>query len=486
MTQEQAALADLVTQLAQAHVVVVGDVMLDRFISGTVERISPEAPIPIFKVTGETRMLGGAGNVVRNLATLGAATHFVGVIGNDRTGDEVASLLDQEDRATASLLTDDARPTTLKARYVAAGQQMLRADEEKSGPLTPALRADLLNAVETVLQPGSVLVLSDYGKGVLGKGLARDLIKMAEGKDIAVLVDPKGKDFSIYRGATLLTPNLKELSGAVGYDVKGDEAVIAAAHTVIDDAGLKGLLVTRSAEGMTLVAEDVDIHHQPAKAREVFDVSGAGDTVVATLAAALGAGAALPDAMRLANVAAGIAVGKVGTAAVRAADVQAELEHEDQRIEAKLAIRETVVDQVARWRRQGLSVGFTNGCFDLLHPGHVSLLNQAKTVCDRLIVGLNSDASVKRLKGETRPVQDEHARATVLGSMGSVDAVVVFDEDTPLELITALEPDVLVKGADYAKHEVVGADVVERRGGKVVLADLKAGHSTTNTIKRIL
>jgi D-beta-D-heptose 7-phosphate kinase/D-beta-D-heptose 1-phosphate adenosyltransferase len=384
------------------------------------------------------------------------------------------------------LVVEQGRQTTIKTRFSASSQQLLRTDRETLSALAPLSQDNLLTNAVTLLPKVGVVVLSDYGKGVLSKAMIRSLIDGAQAAGRPVVVDPKGIDYAIYAGATLVTPNRKELHEATGLAVDNDDAIVAAARRLIAECAIANVLVTRSQDGMTLVTHDGGVHHLPAEAREVFDVSGAGDTVVAAMAAAMAAGAPLLEAAQLANLAAGIVVGKVGTAVVYASDLVAALHHSEvDAVEAKVASRAGAVDHVARWRRKGQKVGFTNGCFDLLHPGHISLLTQARAQCDRLVVGLNSDQSVKRLKGESRPVQSESSRATVLASLANVDLVVIFDEDTPLELISALLPDVLVKGADYTVDQVVGADLVQGWGGRVVLADLAEGHSTTATIARM-
>jgi D-beta-D-heptose 7-phosphate kinase/D-beta-D-heptose 1-phosphate adenosyltransferase len=480
------ALAPRVSALKQVPVLCVGDVMLDQFVYGDVERISPEAPIPVLRVRREAAMLGGAGNVVRNLVSLGAVPHFVSLVGDDMAGREVTRLIGELAEVNPVLVVEQGRQTTIKTRFSAGSQQLLRADRETSSALTGKSMDSLLADAVALLPKVGVVVLSDYGKGVLSKAMIRSLIDGARKAGRPVVVDPKGSDYSIYDGATLVTPNRKELHEATGLAVDDDEAIVAAARRLIDDCGIGNVLVTRSQDGMTLVEGDGAAHHLPAEAREVFDVSGAGDTVVAAMAAAIASGSPLLEAARLANVAAGIVVGKVGTAVVYASDLMVSLHHSEiDAVEAKVASRAGALDQVARWRRKGQKVGFTNGCFDLLHPGHISLISQARAQCDRLVVGLNSDQSVKRLKGESRPVQSETSRATVLASLANVDLVVIFDEDTPFDLIKALMPDVLVKGADYSVAQVVGADLVQGWGGRVVLADLAEGHSTTATIARM-
>jgi D-beta-D-heptose 7-phosphate kinase/D-beta-D-heptose 1-phosphate adenosyltransferase len=340
--------------------------------------------------------------------------------------------------------------------------------------------------VEAAIPDCGALVLSDYAKGVLTARGIQAMIAAARKAGKPVIVDPKGTDYARYRGATLLTPNRREIAEATQIPFDGDAGVEKASRRVIESYGVEGVVCTRGAEGLSLVTASGEAHHMPAAAREVFDVSGAGDTVVATLASSVAAGLSWPDAARLANVAAGIVVGKVGTAVAYANDLVRALQHDgDSGSDDKVATLEEAKDTIARWRRQGLTIGFTNGCFDLLHPGHVSLMSQAKAACDRLVVGLNSDASVRRLKGKDRPVQGEAARAAVLASLGTVDLVVVFAEDTPVELIRALRPNVLVKGADYRVDQVVGADLVHGWGGRVLLAELTPGHSTTATIRKL-
>jgi D-beta-D-heptose 7-phosphate kinase/D-beta-D-heptose 1-phosphate adenosyltransferase len=480
-----AELANHVERLAEARVLCVGDLMLDRFVHGEVERISPEAPIPVMRVGHETAMLGGAGNVVRNLVSLGASCTFVSVIGGDAAGHELATMIGEEPRVEPYLLTDPARVSTIKTRFLAAGQQLLRTDWEGAGAVSAAITDDLVRAAAGAVEGCEVVVLSDYGKGVVCGAVIDAVIERARVLETPVVVDPKGDDFARYRGATVITPNRQELAAATGLATDGDEAVVRAARRVIERCGIGTVLVTRSHEGMSLVGEE-GVAHLAAHAREVFDVSGAGDTVVAVFAAAHAAGLEMVDSARLANAAAGIVVTKVGTAAVFGSDLIRALHRSDVLSrDAKVMAAGPAADRIARWRRQGLAIGFTNGCFDLLHPGHVSLLRQARAACDRLLVGLNSDASAARIKGPGRPVQGEAARALLLASLEDVDLVVVFAEDTPLALIERFRPDVLVKGADYALSEVVGAELVHGYGGRVLLAEIEPGHSTSGTIARV-
>lgn len=462
----------------------VGDVMLDHYIYGRVERISPEAPVPVLHLEREERTLGGAGNVLRNLHALGVETCFISVTGTDTAGRDVSSMVASLGGAEAHVLAERGRTTTLKTRYVAGTQQLLRADHERIASLPADLRADIAKIAKDGVPHHGVVILSDYAKGVLGEGLAADIIAAAKAVGSIVVVDPKGSDYGIYRGADVLKPNRPELAAAAHTAVKTDDEVIAAARALIKAHDLGAILVTCGKDGMLLVEGNGATLKLPAEAREVFDVSGAGDTVVAVLAASLGAGASLADAARLANAAAGVVVGKIGTAVVEPTELEAALLNRDTIEQRKTLPLSLALDQIARWRRARLKIGFTNGCFDLLHPGHVSLLNQAKAACDRLIVGINSDPSVVRLKGPGRPVQNQEARAAVLSSLAAVDMVVIFDTDTPLELIEAIRPDVLVKGADYRLDQVVGGDIVQTYGGKVLLAELMPGFSTTATIAR--
>jgi D-beta-D-heptose 7-phosphate kinase/D-beta-D-heptose 1-phosphate adenosyltransferase len=484
MTGETAStLAAAVPTLAGTKVACVGDVMLDRFVYGDVVRLSPEAPIPVCRVSDETAMLGGAGNVVRNLVSLGAEVSFVTVTGDDDIARDVDLLIENLKGVTATILRLPGRPTTSKTRFVAGGQQLLRADRETAEAVDDATAGRLADAVEAALGDADVLIVSDYAKGVVTDGLMKRIVAAAAAAKVPLIVDPKSRNLGRYAGAALITPNLKELAEASDSDLGAEDAIVAAARDQIAAAGIGAMLVTRGAQGMSLVTGE-NATHFSSEAREVFDVSGAGDTVVATLAAGIAAGMPMLDAARLANVAAGIVVGKAGTAVVYPDDLLDELGGNPGASKTPQSL-EAALGRIRDWQARGDRVGFTNGCFDLLHPGHVSLLAQARAACDRLVVGLNSDASVKRLKGESRPMQTEAARAAVLGSLESVDLVIVFEEDTPERLLQAVRPDVLVKGADYTVETVVGADFVQSYGGKVVLADLVPGFSTTATIARM-
>ncbi len=473
-------------KLAEHRVLCVGDVMLDRYIYGQVERISPEAPIPVLRIQREAVTLGGAGNVVRNIAALGGHVDLIGVIGQDQAGYDIAKQITSLPQVTSYLLTDSSRPTTLKTRYVADGQQLLRADHEVSQSISADMEKQVLLRLRGSIDSSTVVILSDYAKGVLSDVVVKEAIKLAKEANRIILIDPKGRDFSRYFGATMLTPNRRELADATLTSIRTVEDAEKAARQLIDRYELEGILAKLGSDGVCLVLKGKPAQHFHATAREVYDVSGAGDTVVSTMALALAGGLSSADGAALANIAGSIVVGKIGTATVTRDELARELVHDQTRqSEQKIVSLAEATETAERWRKQGLKVGFTNGVFDLLHPGHLSLLRQARAACDRLIIGLNSDVSVKRLKGENRPIQNENARAAVLASLTDIDQVVIFSEDTPLTLIKAIRPSVLVKGADYKMDQVVGGDIVQSWGGQVILANLVEGQSTTATIAKL-
>jgi D-beta-D-heptose 7-phosphate kinase / D-beta-D-heptose 1-phosphate adenosyltransferase len=479
-------LASVARRFGEARVLVLGDVMLDRYVSGSASRLSPEAPIPVLRPSTRRVTLGGAANVARNVVVLGGQATLIGVIGEDADGAELTRLL--ENSGIVSLLVvAGGRPTTTKTRFMVGTHQLLRLDEESIVAIDAITATQVLQHFAGALPKADVVVLSDYAKGVLSDTVLAGALERAETSGLLVIADPKRPDFAAYHGATVLTPNENEVREATRINASNDVAAGQAGRRALDDAGCEAVLVTRSAKGVTLVQRDAPVLHLPTQAREVADVSGAGDTLVATLAVALGAGASLPEAAKLANITAGISVGKRDTATVGREELLRVLHLEELvATDRKVVTREEAADRAAAWRQQGLRVGFANGCFDLIHPGHVRLLAEARARCDRLIVALNTDDSVKRLKGPTRPLQNETARATVMASLASVDLVVLFAEDTPLALIEELRPDVLVKGADYRIDQVLGADLVRGWGGTVLLVELQPGYSTTGTIQRMI
>jgi D-beta-D-heptose 7-phosphate kinase/D-beta-D-heptose 1-phosphate adenosyltransferase len=473
---------------SRTTILCLGDIMLDCYAYCETERISPEAPVPVLLLKRTQGMLGGAGNVARNIASLGGRAILMGLLGRDRAGAEVEALIEGTAGLVGAHLTTAGRPTNCKTRYIASHQQIIRVDEESVGELAQSEERRVLAGYERALANVDAVVLSDYGKGVLSPGVVNFAIERGRAAGLPVFVDPKSEDFGCYRGATCITPNLKELSLASRMPVAGDAEVVAAARKVMHDAEAAAILVTRSEKGMILVEVAGDVHVERSRAREVFDVSGAGDTVIGVLALAHAAGQPMPSAMRLANTAAGIVVSKLGTATVEIDELIRERSREthvaDQNPAKCLSVTE-IEALVRRWKDRGLSVGFTNGCFDIMHAGHIALLAAARAHCDRLIVALNTDDSARRLKGPPRPVNALRDRCAVIAAVWAVDAVTSFDEDTPLDLIRRLKPDVLVKGGDYTIETVVGAEDVQAAGGRVVIVDLVGGHSTTATIGKL-
>jgi D-beta-D-heptose 7-phosphate kinase/D-beta-D-heptose 1-phosphate adenosyltransferase len=475
--------------IVRQTVLCIGDVMLDEFVYGEVSRISPEAPAPVIAVQRSETNIGGSGNVARNIASLGARCIFVGLIGEDDAGKTLKAALARESLIESVLISDPARPTTRKVRFVSEhfSTHMLRADWEKASPAAADIEQKLIDAILPLLSRADIVLLSDYAKGVLTARVIRNVIDAARKLGKRVIVDPKSVNFAIYRGATLLTPNRKEFAEATRSRADSQAAIATAAQDAMQLADCEAMLVTQSEYGMTLVPRNGEVIHVPAHSVKVRDVSGAGDTVVAALAVALATGADWETALRIANAAAAVAVGKKGTAIVTAREIRERILPPifltaEQKI---LATSKDLDAYLQSWREQGLRIGFTNGCFDILHPGHIQVLTAAaRAACDHLIVGLNSDASVRRLKGEGRPVQDEHARAHMLAALEAVDFVVVFDEDTPINLITQIKPHVLVKGGDYTRDQVVGHEIVEKEGGEVVLVDILPGFSTTSLVQR--
>lgn len=514
MTQT-ADLRKYINEMSNKSILVIGDIMLDRYFYGKVSRISPEAPVPVLHVAREGRMLGGAGNVIRNLDGLGVRSKLIAVIGDDREGEIVTNMLEaleNVDSENITLVKAD-RSTTVKSRYVANGQQLLRADEEDKSPVKAATEEQIIKLVKKQVTNCHTVILSDYDKGVLTPRVIEETIKLCREAGVKTLIDPKGNDYSIYSGSYVVTPNRDELSKATNNaPTVEDGEVVEAANKLISTSGIENVVATRSEDGMTIVQSAKEGTpprpvHIPTQALEVFDVSGAGDTVIATIAASLAVGANLVDSARIANIAGGIVVAKTGTAPIHAHEIIASLDEEgedsaslktgvDHLPTMKASVAQiydwdSAKKQVDEWQRHGMRVGLTNGCFDLLHPGHVQYLHEARGMCDRLIVALNTDASVKILKGADRPVQDEQSRANVIGALAAVDMVVHFgaenesDDNTASSIVEHLQPDIYVKGGDYKLEDVVEAKVAQSYGGEARVLSLVDGHSTTNSIEKI-
>src|SRR3954469_1711932 len=473
---------------SKAKILCLGDLMLDRFAYCDTERISPEAPVPVLLLQRTQSMLGGAGNVARNVAALGGQAILMGLLGPDPAGAEVRGLIADTPGLVDGHVASARRPTICKTRYLAGHQQIVRIDEENVRVLDDDERDALIVAADRAIPEVDAVILSDYGKAVLAPAVISAVVERARSLGVPVYVDPKSDDFRRYRGATCITPNQKELALAARMPVASDTEIIAAAQKVMRDAQADAILATRSEKAMVLVEGSGAVHLEAARAREVYDVSGAGDTVIAMLALASASGYSLPQAMRLANSAAGIVVSKLGTATVELDELMLDLSRDVRDREWHHAKYFTVAEAetlVRRWKSRGLRVGFTNGCFDILHAGHVSLLAAARAECDRLVVALNTDPGVRRLKGPERPVNSLADRSAVIAAVESVDAVISFDEETPIELIRRLRPDILVKGGDYTVEGVVGADLVQAAGGRVVLVELIEGRSTTRLIEAV-
>jgi D-beta-D-heptose 7-phosphate kinase/D-beta-D-heptose 1-phosphate adenosyltransferase len=477
---------DQIAQLAQGRVLVVGDAMIDHYVSGRVSRVSDEAPVPIIHVADERWTPGGAANVAANISALGGKAILIGVTGEDAGATILGDVLSRLGGAVeAHLVREAGRPTTIKTRYMGGQHQIVRVDREQPSPISRASEDRLIAAVEKLAPGCGAVTISDYAKGAVTDRVLQAAIDAGRKAGASVVIDPKRSDWSAYRGAGVITPNRKELQLAARAPCGSDAECAFAAGVAIKATGA-AILLTRSESGMSLFREGEAPLHLAAKAREVFDVSGAGDTVAGAVALALAAGLPPEAAMHIANIAAGIVVGKRGTATASPAELLAELGAGDRGLTgAPGALSLTEVKALReRWGREGRSVGFTNGVFDILHLGHVSLLRQAASACDRLIVALNTDASVRALKGPDRPMQSEAVRASVMAAMKGVDAVVMFGEATPESLIRELLPDVLVKGADYAEDQIVGAGIVRARGGRVLRVSLVDGQSTTKVIEK--
>jgi D-beta-D-heptose 7-phosphate kinase/D-beta-D-heptose 1-phosphate adenosyltransferase len=465
-----------------SRVIVVGDIILDRYIWGDVARISPEAPVPVVRVRRRTMNLGGAGNVAMNLMGLDCPLVLIGAIGDDDAGQQVIDLLEAAD-IPHFLITRLDHPTTTKTRIIGQNQQLLRLDDEITDPVGPGHTEQIKKILDQNLPLATAVILSDYGKGTLSAEMSAHVIAACRARQIPVFVDPKGVSWEHYHSAFCITPNSLELSQIAPFDDAHHSQLESQALKTIQRLNLEWLLVTRGARGMSLVRSAHPTFQIAAQTQEVFDVSGAGDTVIATTAAAYGAGISMPEAAELANLAAGIVIGKIGTQPIDGIMLQQAIQNLAQAKTNKVVNDRVALDLIAEWRSQGKQIVFTNGCFDILHVGHIKLLHAASEQGDRLIVGLNSDSSVKKLKGQSRPIVPEGERAAILSNIKGVDLVIIFKEETPENLIHRFNPDVLVKGGDYSVETVVGHDIVQKQGGRVVIVPLQEGVSTSNLIE---
>ncbi len=462
------------------HILVVGDLMIDHYLWGSCERISPEAPVQVVDIAKETTVLGGAGNVINNLVTLGAKVSVSSVIGDDDIGVELIGMLRSLDVDTSNIVTQKGRKTSKKSRVIASSQQILRYDKESKEQISKIVADDIVSSLQDMMHNYDAVILSDYGKGVLSDELCQGIIKLCSKNSVKVLVDPKGSDYSKYKGAYLLTPNKKEAMMATKIEIKDKISLELALLKLKGVCELGISMITLSEDGIATYEDEMKIF--PTVAKEVFDVTGAGDTVIASIAYALSAGANIDKAASFANLAAGVVVGKIGSATVTLDEIEEyEATLHKSTSDAHIKSFDEIKAVVERYRKNGKKVVFTNGCFDILHVGHVKYLQEAKSFGDVLIVGLNSDASVKRIKGASRPINVAEDRAYLLAALEAVDFVVPFEDDTPYELIKMIEPDTLVKGGDYEGKEVVGTEFA----GELKLVDFVDGKSTTKTIQRI-
>ena len=462
------------------NILVIGDLMIDHYLWGSCDRISPEAPVQVVNVKKESSVLGGAGNVINNLVTLGSVVDVISVIGNDSVANELKSLLEKIDVPTSNLVVENNRKTSKKSRLIASQQQVLRYDMESIDDINENSHKQIIQTLEKNIDKYSSIILSDYGKGVLTTNLTKEIIKIANKNSIKVLVDPKGKDYSKYKGSYTLTPNKKEAMEATNIDIKDESSLIEALKSLKTQCSLEVSLITLSEQGIAIFDDELTI--KPTVAREVYDVTGAGDTVIASIAFALGNNLDIKDAIYFANLAAGVVVGKIGSATTTLDEIY-EYEYSLHKSNSTSHIKtfDEIKTLSSKLHSQGKKIVFTNGCFDILHVGHVKYLEVAKSYGDVLILGLNADSSVRKLKGPTRPINTQDDRAYILASLESVDYVVIFEEETPYELIKLIKPHVLVKGGDYEGKEVVGQDIAD----ELKLVQFVDGKSTTNTIKRI-
>jgi D-beta-D-heptose 7-phosphate kinase/D-beta-D-heptose 1-phosphate adenosyltransferase len=465
----------------QKRILVIGDLMIDHYLWGSCNRISPEAPVQVVDIKSETTVLGGAGNVVNNLCALGADVTVMSVIGDDEVADELSIMLDTLG-VERFLILDENRKTTKKSRIIASHQQVVRYDKESKNEIDNECEKVLVFKIFETIDRYDLVIMSDYGKGVLTESLIHKIIFAASGANLKVLVDPKGEDYSKYRGAYLLTPNKTEATMATGVEITDDVSLLKALKKLRDSASLEVPMITLSEDGIAILGENDTIIKKPTVAREVYDVTGAGDTVIASLGYCLAKGIGIEASLEFANLAAGVVVGKLGSATATIEEIEEYKStlHKSS-IESHIKTFKEIEQTVERLKKNGKKIVFTNGCFDILHRGHVSYLDVAKSFGDVLILGLNSDESVRRLKGDDRPINNQDDRGFILAALESVDYVVNFSEDTPYELIKIVQPDILVKGADYEGKEVVGSDIAK----EVRLVTFIDGKSTTSTIEKI-
>jgi len=475
----------ILEKIAKTNILVIGDSMLDNYIIGNVERISPEAPIPIMKIEENFFIPGGAGNVALNLSKFGIKSYFISLVGKDDAGKKLIKLLKLSKNIKTNIVIDEFRKTSIKTRYIGNSQQLLRTDEETTSKMSREVEKQIFQCYVKAIKNSDVVIISDYGKGIFLGNFCQRIIKLALDLKKNVIVDPKNNDFSQYKGAYCITPNIKEAYLATNVNVRDNYTAEKCGLYIIEKNWSKTVLLTRGKEGLSIIEKSNQTHFK-ADTEEVYDVSGAGDTVVAFFASAIAAKLDTHTAAELANLAAGIVVKKSGAATVNIEEMLlASKKKYGNKFKNKHFDRVSIKQKISEWKINNLNIGFTNGCFDLLHSGHIETLKQASSVCDKLIVGINSDSSIRKIKGEKRPIQDEKSRLSIVSSLSMIDAVVLFNENTPLKLIKLIKPDFLIKGEDYKTSEIVGASTISKWGGKIVRTKLVKNRSTTKLIELI-
>ena len=480
-------ISSIIKRFNELRILVIGDIMLDRYIWGRVKRISPEAPVPVLKVSGENLSLGGAANVAVNLKSLGAKVELFGIIGSDYEGEKLIDLLKQIDIDSKGIIYDLERPTTTKTRLIAESQHIARVDREETLPISNNLKKELINlfkkSIEDQIPHG--IIISDYAKGTINKDLSTEIIRFANEKGISVVVDPKGKDFSKYKGANVITPNQRETEDICGFPIEDNETLKKAVDILIEATDADGVLITRGKQGISFSVKGNEVKTIPSHAKEIFDVTGAGDTVISTFTLSFLSSNSWEDSVKIANHAAGMVVSRIGTATVTQGDLLDYFGNEKYSLSSKIQSRELLSSTISRLRAKGEKLVFTNGCFDIFHIGHLKLLMEAKKLGDVLVVGINNDDSVRRLKGEGRPLISEKDRVHIIAALDCVDYIVLFKEDNPSALIEILKPDILVKGSDYTPDKVIGREFVESYGGRVCIIPIVEGISTTYLVNKI-
>ncbi len=467
--------------LKKTKVFLIGDIMLDRYVFGKINRISPEAPVPIFLTESSKEVLGGSGNVLSNLISLGTKTSYLSVIGKDENGNKIKKLLKKLNFKSYNLIIDQFRKTTVKTRYISNSQQIIRVDEENSGSILNKVESKLIKKIDNILKDKDVIVISDYNKGVITKKLCEYIIKKGNLLKIPIVIDPKNENFNIYKNSTLVTPNQLEASKISNINIVSNKDTERCGKMIMKKYNIKSVLITRGDKGLSLITKKASLH-SPTISKEVYDVSGAGDTVLAVIASCMPNEIEETKALTLANKAAGKVIGKVGTSPISLKEL---FDNDSKVYTNKVFDIISLCKKLEQDRQKGLKIGFTNGCFDVLHYGHISCIEKSKRNCDKLIIAINSDSSVKKLKGKNRPINNELYRSKVLSSLKSCDYVIIFKEKTPLSIIKKIKPDIITKGGDYKNKKIVGENEIKKWGGSVLALDFVEGLSSTKILNKL-